>query len=86
MMPVIVRRVGAKRSIGGRRVLMIRGDVTCQRLRLEMLLIAGIVLVVVPRGRISMVRMPLALMAIVGRMLSARDDSGHRLAGRRYSG
>ena len=82
MMRVIVRHIGLERSIGGRRVLPLRGDVSCLRLRLQMMLLAGIVLVVVAASEMFMVMMPLAVMAFVGRMMIG-EMTLVRLAGRR---
>ena len=85
MMRVIIRLIGLERSIGGRRVLPFRGDLSGLRLRLPMLLLAGIVLVVGAASEMLMVIMPVAVMAFVGRMMIGEITLFVRLAGPRQS-
>ena len=83
MMRVIVRHIGLERNIGGRGVLPLRGDLSGRRFRLQMMLLAGIVLVVVAASEMFMVMMPVAVMAFVGRIMIGEITLFVRLAGRR---
>jgi hypothetical protein len=62
MMRVIVRIIGPKRNFGGRRIFLIRGDVSVLSLRLQVLRV-GILRVVIAAGEMFTRVMPVVAMA-----------------------
>jgi hypothetical protein len=62
MMRVIVRIIGPKWNLGGRRIFLIRGDVSSLSLRLRMLR-SGILRVVIAPGEMFTRVMPVVAMA-----------------------